>query len=166
MTETTEPRWLTESEHETWMVLVGLMHKLPGALDSQLRRDAELTHFEYAVLATLSAAKNRTLSMTDIATFASCSLSRLSHVVSRMEARNWVKRSPSPNNGRVTLVKLTTPGIKKLAASAPGHVCEARRLVFDALGEDQLASLRSIGTAVLERIDAIDAIDEGSTIPC
>jgi DNA-binding MarR family transcriptional regulator len=164
MKGTTEPKWLSESEYAAWMVLIGLMHKLPGALDSQLRRDADLTHFEYAVLATLSAATNRTSSMTDIATFASCSLSRLSHVVSRMEARGWVKRSPSPTNGRVTLVKLAAPGMKKLSASAPGHVCEARRLVFDALCEEQLASLSTIGTAILQRIDAVAEQPEVS--PC
>ena len=38
---------------------------LPGALDSQLRRDVQLTHFDYFVLAMLSEAPERTLRMKD-----------------------------------------------------------------------------------------------------
>jgi hypothetical protein len=35
---------------------VAVLELLPGVLDSQLRRDAALTHFEYYVLAMLSEA--------------------------------------------------------------------------------------------------------------
>ena len=41
---------------------------MPGVLDAQLRRDADLSHFEYFVLAMLSEAPDRTLRMTALAT--------------------------------------------------------------------------------------------------
>ena len=45
--------WLTDDEMTAWVRLAGIMELLPAALDSQLRRDAELTQFEYYVLAML-----------------------------------------------------------------------------------------------------------------
>ena len=35
---------------ETWSALATVLEWLPAALDAQLQRDADLTHFEYGVL--------------------------------------------------------------------------------------------------------------------
>ena len=37
----------------------------------------------------------------------------------------------------------------KVVATAPGHVCEVRRLVFDALTKAQVRQLTSIGQRIL-----------------
>ncbi|WP_374203174.1 MarR family winged helix-turn-helix transcriptional regulator [Streptomyces sp. ST2-7A] len=145
---TTEPRWLDPEERETWLELVGLMIRLPTALDTQLRRDAGLSHFEYQVLAGLSEAPERTLRMSDLAVFADGSLSRLSHVVKRLEQRGWVRRTPDPANGRYTLAVLTDTGMEKVVATAPGHVEEVRRLVFDPLTAARRRQLREIGARI------------------
>lgn len=42
------------------MRLAAVLELLPGVLDGQLRRDADLTHFEYFLLAMLSEAPGRT----------------------------------------------------------------------------------------------------------
>src|SRR4030088_394135 len=73
------PRWLTPAEHDACLSLAGLLIKLPAALDTQLQRDAGLSHFEYMVLSGLSEAPGRTLHMSDLAELANGSLSRLSH---------------------------------------------------------------------------------------
>ncbi|TPX04371.1 MarR family transcriptional regulator, partial [Schumannella luteola] len=44
---------LDEQESAAWLALVSLLELLPSALDSQLQRDSELTHFEFAVLSML-----------------------------------------------------------------------------------------------------------------
>jgi DNA-binding MarR family transcriptional regulator len=152
-TELASPRWLTEEERDAWMPLAGVLMRLPAALDAQLQRDAGLTHFEYLVLAGLSQAPGRTLRMSDLATFVNGSLSRLSHVVTRLERRGWVRREPCREDGRYTNAVLTDPGWDTLAAAAPGHVAEVRRLVIDALTETQLRHLREIGLRILDRID-------------
>ena len=59
--------WLDEQQLTAWMRLAGVVELLPGVLDSQLRRDAGMTHFEYFVLAMLSEAPERTLRMTALA---------------------------------------------------------------------------------------------------
>lgn len=148
-----QPRWLDEEEQQTWLALASLMMRLPAALDAQLQRDAGISHFEYQVLAGLSMSPRHTLRMSVLATFAEGSLPRLSQVVSRLEKRGWVRRTPDPADGRFTLAILTDEGWEKVVATAPGHVEEVRRLVFDPLSKAQQRQLRAIGDRVTRTID-------------
>src|SRR3954454_23244578 len=97
-----EPRWLDDEEMGAWLALNGVILLLPAALDSQMQRDNGITMFEYLVLAMLSEAPGRTLQLKRLARVTNGSLSRLSHVVTRLEARDWVRREPMADNGRVT----------------------------------------------------------------
>jgi DNA-binding MarR family transcriptional regulator len=149
-----EPRWLDKEEMDAWLQLAGVIIKLPAALDAQLQRDAGISHFEFAVLARLSEAEGHTLRMSTLATFAHGSLSRLSHVVKRLESKGWVYREPCRDDGRYTNAVLTDLGYAKLASAAPGHVEAVRTLVVDALSDEQLGHVGEIGRIVLKRIDA------------
>src|SRR6478735_11291416 len=118
----TEPRWLDDQQLDAWKRLVAVVELLPGVLDTQLRRDADLSHFEYFVLAMLSEAPDRTLRMTALAGQTNATLPRLSHVVSRLEQRGFLTRSPCPEDRRATNASLTEDGWAKVVAAAPGHV--------------------------------------------
>ena len=133
-------RWLTEDELEAWVRLVAVVELLPGVLDSQLRRDSGLTHFEYFVLAMLSEAPEHTLRMSALAQRTNATLPRLSHVVSRLEDRGLVGRFPCPEDGRATNARLTELGWQVIRDAAPGHVENVRRHVIDALDAEQVAS--------------------------
>ena len=150
------PRWLTSEERQAWLALASVMIKLPFALDAQLQRDAGVSHFEYQVLAGLSEAPERTMRMSELAVFANGSLSRLSHVVNRLERRGWVRRKLDPADGRYTLAIMTAAGWNKIVETAPGHVEAVRRYVFDALTEDQVARLPDIGYRIIKAIDPDD----------
>lgn len=151
-----EPRWLTDEERQAWLTLVGLIIRLPSALDAQLQRDADINHFEYQVMAGLSERPDRTMRMSELALLANGSLSRISHVVNRLEKRGWVRRAPDPADGRYTLATLTDDGWDKVVATAPGHVEAVRSLVFDPLTRTQTRQLRDIGHRVLRAIDPDD----------
>src|SRR5690242_3123209 len=114
-------RWLTAEERRAWLQLAGVMLKLAPTLDSQLQRDSDLTHFDYLCLAMLSETDGQTLRMSELAGQVNATLSRLSHVVTKLESRGWVQRMPCPDSRRVTLVQLTQPGMDVLVAAAPGH---------------------------------------------
>src|SRR5215831_383363 len=120
--DTPEPRWLTSEQMRAWISLVSVLIRLPSVLDAQLRRDAGVSHFEYQVMAGLSESPDRTLRMSVLAILAEGSLSRLSQVVSRLEKRGWVRRTPDPADGRYTLAILTDTGWDTVVAAAPGHV--------------------------------------------
>ena len=148
--------WLDEQEQAAWRQLAAVVLKLPSELDAQLRRDADMSHFEYWVLALLSEAENRSLPLNVLAAQANASLSRLSHVVTRLQARGWVERRPAPTDGRTTLAVLTNAGHAQVVATAPGHVATVRRLVFDGLDPSGVDELARACRAILDRIDAAD----------
>jgi DNA-binding MarR family transcriptional regulator len=144
---------LDDEELAAWVRLIAVVERLPGVLDSQLRRDAELTHFEYYVLAMLSEAPDRVLRMTALATRTNATLARLSHVASRLEKRGLVVRTPCPEDGRATNVSLTAAGWDTVVAAAPGHVTTVRENVIDPLTREQVHQLHSIAEAILGRLD-------------
>jgi DNA-binding MarR family transcriptional regulator len=153
-----ETQWLDRSQLRAWIRLAAVVELLPGVLDSQLRRDSELSHFEYSVLSVLSDAPARTLRMTELAGQTSSTLARLSHVVNRLEGREIVHRFPSPDDRRATNVRLTPAGWAKVREAAPGHVATVRRHVVDALTDEQVEQLAAIGDAVLARLDPTGAM--------
>ena len=146
-------RWLTDDEIDTWLKFRAVVALYPGLLDAQLRRDAQLTHMEYQVLAMLSEVPDRTLRMTALAARTNGSLTRMSHVVTRLEQRGIVARSACPEDGRATNVTLTDAGHDALVAAAPGHVTQVRESFLDALSPAQLGQLDAICDAILDRID-------------
>lgn len=146
-------RWLSREELAAWVRLAAVLELLPGRLDQQLRRDAELTNFEYYVLAMLSEAPERTLRMTALAAQTNATLPRLSHVVRRLEERGLVERFPCPQDARATNARLTAQGWDTVVAAAPGHVAVVRDLVVDALTPEQVGQLTTITDALLQRLD-------------
>jgi DNA-binding MarR family transcriptional regulator len=145
---------LDEVETAAWRQVAALMTRLPAALDTELQRDAGISHFEYAVLSALSEAPDRTLRMSGLADLAHGSLSRLSHVVGRLEERGWVERVACPSDRRATNAVLTDAGFAAVVAAAPGHVDEVRRLVIDPLTRSQLQALAAIGERITASITA------------
>ena len=100
------PRWLTDDERDAG--------SRRSASSSSSRppwtRNCSATPAS-ATLSTclfrLSEAPERTLRMSDLAILANGSLSRLSHVVTRLERRGWVRREACPGDGRYTNAVLT-----------------------------------------------------------
>jgi DNA-binding MarR family transcriptional regulator len=138
-----EPQWLTADEKEAWTGLISLVLLLPGRLESPLQREAGLTLFEYLTLSHISETPERRLRMSELAYLTNGSLSRLSNVVKRFEARGWVERYPDPDDGRFTIAALTDAGYEVVVAAAPTHVHAVRRLVLDPLtASDQRALAR------------------------
>lgn len=148
-----EPRWLSAEEMRAWLRLQAVVELLPGALDSQLRRDSGLTHYEYLLLAMLSEAPGRTLRMSELAARTNATLPRLSHVVSRLEQDGRVVRQPAADDRRATLATLTDAGWHTVVASAPGHVETVRRHVLDPLTPEQVGQLAGIVDAIVRTLD-------------
>ncbi|HEV7949299.1 MAG TPA: MarR family transcriptional regulator [Glaciihabitans sp.] len=148
-----EVQWLDAEQLLAWKKFVAVVELLPGVLDTQLQKDAGLTHFEYFTLAMLSEAPEHTLRMTALAAITNSTLPRLSHVASRLESRGFLRRSPCPEDRRATNATLTDDGWQKVSRTAPGHVRTVRDNVIDALDERDLADLDRITGKMLTRLD-------------
>ena len=137
---------------ETWSALATVLEWLPPALDAQLGRDSELTHFEYGMLFALADAPGHALRMSTLAGYANSSPSRLSRAASRLESRGWMLRSPDPDDGRSTLAMLTAAGLARVEQAMPGHVQAVHRLVLDPLTQAQRRQLLEISRRITRAI--------------
>jgi DNA-binding MarR family transcriptional regulator len=146
--------WLTPGQLASWLSVVRLITRLPSAIDTQLQRDADLSMMEYMTMAMLSGAPARTLRMSDLAECTSSSLSRLSHLVKRLESQGYVRREPDPDDGRFTNAILLSAGLSKLESAAPGHVAYVRQLVIDNLSPERLRRLGQDADRIVGRIDS------------
>ena len=152
----TEPRWLTPDQMRSWLRLQAVVELLPGVLDQQLQHDAHLTHYEYLTLAMLSESEDRSLPMSALARRTNATLPRLSHVVRRLEDRGYVRRSPAPDDGRVTVARLTDAGWAKVVASAPGHARTVLEHVYDRLDDEDVADFTRVLGKIVQGIDPAD----------
>jgi DNA-binding MarR family transcriptional regulator len=148
--------WLTSKQELAWRSVANLTHKLRWALECQLERDADLSFIEYHALARLSEESDHRLRMSELAVLTNASLSRLSHLVKRLEARGFVRRETDPTDGRFTIAILTENGYAKLVASASAHVHCVRELVVDEFSSAELKQLQGLCDRIVARIDASD----------
>jgi DNA-binding MarR family transcriptional regulator len=149
-----QARWLTGDEEQAWRAVGSVMHKLGWALECQLERDSDLSFIEYYTLARLSEEPTRTMRMSELAEVTNASLSRLSHLVTRLEQWGFVRREPDPTDGRYTNAILTKAGHDKLRDSAPAHVEAVRELVVDEFSPTELDKLRLFCERIVARVDA------------
>ncbi|MCW2855459.1 MAG: MarR family transcriptional regulator [Marmoricola sp.] len=148
-----DPQWLSEDELQSWLSLVRLITWLPWSIDQQLQKASNLGMVEYQVLAMLSESPELTLRMSSLADVTNASLSRLSHLVKRLESRGYVRREPDATDGRFTNAILTESGAAVLEAAAPDHVRHVRTVVVDALSPEQFRRLGRDAERIMARID-------------
>jgi DNA-binding MarR family transcriptional regulator len=149
-----EDLWLTPGQLASWLSVVRLITRLPWAIDAQLQRDTGLSMIEYMTMAMLGDAPQQTLRMSELAERTSSSLSRLSHLVTRLENRGYVRREADPADGRFTNAILLPAGRHKMESAAPAHVAYIRQLVIDNLSPERLRRLGQDADRIVGRIDS------------
>jgi DNA-binding MarR family transcriptional regulator len=132
--------------------LQALLELLPTALDRRLTT-AGLTAFEYTLLEALAESDDRRMRLSALASKTNATLPRLSRVVSSLERKGYVQRMPCPADSRATNAVLTRAGERAYELSRGLHADAVRRLVLDALDDDDLDDLSRITLAVLTKLD-------------
>jgi DNA-binding MarR family transcriptional regulator len=147
-----EPRWLDADEQKAWRAWLYSTQLLAERLDRELQHDTGISHAYYEILVQLSETPGRMLRMSDLAERCLSSRSRLSHAVSRLEERGWIRRQVCEEDGRGQLAVLTDEGFAALEAAAPVHVESVRQHLFDQLSDEQVAAMRDIGETLLKHL--------------
>jgi DNA-binding MarR family transcriptional regulator len=149
-----EPRWLDVDEQKAWRAWLYSAQLLMDRLDRELTHETGISHAYYEILVALSETPGRMLRMSQLADRCLSSRSRLSHAVSRLEERGWVRRQLCEDDGRGQLAVLTDEGLAALAAAAPVHVESVRSHLFDQLSREQVDAMRDIGETLLRHLDS------------
>lgn len=145
-------KWLNPIEQRAWRTLVALTTRLPAAMDTQLQREAGVTHFEYCILELLAAEPKRRLQLSELAQKANASLSRLSHVVTKLERLGWVRREVLAGRRGADAV-LTETGYRKMEQATPGYLAAVQGLILDGLDERQTEQLLELGEAMVAQLE-------------
>ncbi len=122
-------------------------------MDTQLQRESGVTHFEYLVMALLTEEPGHRLQLSELAFKANASLSRLSHVVTKLERLGWAQRE-TVRGRRGAHAVLTDAGYRKVQDTAPGYLDAVRALVFDGLDDARTAELVELGELLVAQLDA------------
>ncbi|MCO5967852.1 MarR family winged helix-turn-helix transcriptional regulator [Actinoallomurus soli] len=146
-------RWLDDQEQRAWRAFIRMHGRLTARLNRQLQADSGLSLADYEVLVQLTDAPDGRLRPFELQRDLQWEQSRLSHHLTRMQRRGLVAREECDEDGRGALIALTDEGRRAIVAAAPGHVETVRRLFFEGLTRDQLATLRQVSDEVLARLD-------------
>ncbi|HEY0357758.1 MAG TPA: MarR family transcriptional regulator [Mycobacteriales bacterium] len=149
-----ETRWLDESQQQAWRGYLRMQSRLSARLNRQLQTDSDLSLADFDVLVALTDQPEDRLRVSELARVLQWEKSRLSHHVGRMERRGLVVRQECADDGRGAFVVLTPEGRRAIEAAAPPHVEAVRRLVFDDLTPQQVATMDAITRQVLGRLEA------------
>ncbi len=148
-----ETRWLDPEEQKAWRAWLYSSSLLQDRLDRELTHETGISHAYYEILVALSETPMRAMRMSELADRCLSSRSRLSHAVSRLEERGWVRRQVCESDGRGQLAVLTDEGFAALEAAAPVHVTGVRTHLFDQLSPQQVQNMRDIGETLLRHLD-------------
>ena len=151
MADTTEPRWLDETQKETWRGLRAVMFRAFPEMERTLKAH-NLLAIHYHILAVLSNAPEQTLRLTELADAANTSQSRLTHRLRVLVKRSEVAISEDPNDRRAKNATLTTAGRKRLEHLTPIHIEDVQRLIFDPLTPEQTKALADARTTIADHL--------------
>jgi DNA-binding MarR family transcriptional regulator len=145
-------RWLDQDEQTAWRAWLYSTQLLQERLERDLTREAGISHAYYEILVKLSEAPDRRMRMSQLADECLSSRSRLSHAVSRLEERGWIRREPCAEDARGQLAILTDEGFAALQSAAPVHVESVRTHLFDQLSPAQIAAMQDIGETLMRHL--------------
>ena len=148
----TEIPWLSAQEEQLWRAWTQLNAELSATLQREMQNDAKLSLSDYEVLVHLTDSPEGRVRVSDLARLLQWERSRVSHHLTRMERRGLVERRECAEDGRGAFIAVTKAGRTANEQAAPGHVAAVRRLVFDALDEDDVSCLSQVIDKMLSRL--------------
>ncbi|AKH81539.1 MarR family transcriptional regulator [Streptomyces sp. CNQ-509] len=137
-------RWLDDDQQRSWRSYVEGSALLVDVRDRRLRSRHHLSLADFEILMRLSEAPGGRMRMAELAELSYYSRSRLSHTVSRLEARGLVRRGDDADDKRGVVASLTGAGQALLVEAAKDNVETVREHFVDLLSP---ADLETIGRA-------------------
>lgn len=148
---TTDVRWLNAREQEAWRAFITGARRLTDRLDADLKAHG-LTHDDYGVLVALSESEGDRMRMAELADHSVESRSRLSHHISRLEARGLVTREICPSDRRGAFAVLTPQGRATIEDVAPHHVAGVREYLLDQVSASELATIGAVFNRINQKL--------------
>jgi DNA-binding MarR family transcriptional regulator len=145
-------RWLSEDEQNAWRAWLDMTRLLPDRLSRELSSKHGLSIADYEILVQLSENPDHRIRMSELATRALSSRSRLSHQCDRLTKSGLITREPCADDGRGSWAVLTEAGWNKIYSAAPDHVESVREHLVEVLTPEEFAELGRLSRKVAQRL--------------
>lgn len=142
------PRPLTPAQWSLWHAWMEAQNVLIAEVDGALQSEVGISKAEFSILRTLHLAADSTLRVGDLGALLRWEKSRVSHLLTRMEARRLVTRNEDGAPGRRTAVSLSPHGRQVIEKGLRVHEESVRRLFFDRLTGEQEDAIRAWSEAM------------------
>lgn len=134
--------------YRAWLAFHRMRITLLPPLIRHLSEHSGLSEADYQVFIGLTSVPGATMKPSDLAKELGWDMGRVSHQVSRMEARGLLSRQPCPLDARSCWIGLSREGRALARKAIPAQAREVERLFTAALTMEQLQSLIEISEAV------------------
>lgn len=145
----TKSTWLTAKQREAWRSLNVMFMQLNAELERRLLQHSDLSYSDYLVLVVLTEQPEDRMRLFELGDSLGWEKSRLSHHLTRMEARGLVKKVKCDSDRRGLFVEVTKKGLAKITEVAPRHVQDVRELFISRVSADELAVIATATDRVL-----------------
>ena len=135
---------------DTWM---HAQRVLVRELDRGLQRDCSISKAEFSVLVTLWRAAGREMRVGELSESLDWDKSRVSHQLTRMEKRGFVKRTQYGADGRRAGIGLTAEGHRAAQSAILVHGGNIRRHFLDSLTPEQASVIRAWSEQAVDRLE-------------
>lgn len=140
----------SSEELDFWHRVVAVYMGVLPALERDLQRAANVSFFEFQALEHLSSVEGP-MSMTTLAGRCNSSLSRLSHVARKLEARGLLTRRLSEHDKRVTVAELTDKGRSLVQNARDVYHASIEARVLEASSPEELRQATTLLDSMLRR---------------
>jgi DNA-binding MarR family transcriptional regulator len=141
---------VSEQDWQLWREFITMHRHLARELDRQLQQDAGISQADFSVLIRLSESADQRLRTGELAELLAWEKSRVSHQVTRMEARDLLERTECATDGRGTWVGLTDEGRRVLREASDDHAAKIRSLFFDQLQPQDKDALSQASRRIID----------------
>lgn len=150
----TKSTWLTAKQREAWRSLNVMFMQLNAELERRLLQHSNLSYSDYLVLVVLTEQPEDRMRLFELGDALGWEKSRLSHHLTRMEARGLVKKVKCDSDRRGLFVEVTKKGLAEITEVAPHHVQDVRELFISHVTADEIETISKFSDRVLQNFDA------------
>lgn len=141
---------------DAWKAFHNIRITLLPPLVKHLSEKCGLSEAEYQIFIGLKSVAEKKMKPSQLAEEIGWDVARVSHQVSRMEAKGLLEKQQCPYDARSCWIGMTKKGEALIENAFPLQMQEVNRLFTDALTKEQLQSLIEISKAIESHLEKFD----------
>jgi DNA-binding MarR family transcriptional regulator len=150
--KTNEP--LRAREEQVWRDVARFLSVAPRLLDEDLRRGANISLSEYAVLVHLSEERTGLLRVRELADLADLSGSHVTRIIGDLARNGFVVKKRNPDDGRGIDVQITKAGLNRLRDAYRIHLASVRSRIMNQIEPKSLSCFGDVVAAIVKGLEA------------